>query len=58
MLIVAFVHRCKLELTVGDNDVGAIELGLWRGQAPSAVDAFVAMCNSELLLEPLSPDKV
>lgn len=39
----AVSDKVKLEVSVGGERVGSIELGLWRSAAPQSVDAFVKL---------------
>ena len=44
--------RVRLEISVGGTRVGAVELGLWRSAAPTAVDTFVKLSGGRLVTNP------
>jgi len=44
--------RVLLEISVGGEKLGVVELGLWRSAAPQAVNAFVKLCAGQLRTNP------
>ena len=48
----ALSDRVNLEMSVGGERVGVLELGLWRAAAPSSVDAFVRLSGGRYVSRP------